>query len=103
MNADLEMTTGKMVAQACHGAMKVLDRCDNGKIEAWKNQGAKKIVLESNDLEEMESRMRSSDIEYSTVRDAGLTEVESGAFTCIASAPVEENKIDSVTGELNTV
>lgn len=103
LREDIEMSTGKMISQACHASLKAFRKTDGSVAEEWERKGAKKIALRSDDLESLERKAKSKNISSAIVRDAGMTEVEPNTFTAIGIGPAEETKIDAVTGDLELI
>lgn len=100
---DLDMSCGKIAAQVAHAAVECVLKSDKRIVEKWMEEGAKKIVLKVNSLEEL---MRYYDLAVKEglvvclIRDAGLTEVEPGTITCIGIGPDEGERIDKITKNL---
>lgn len=100
---DLDMSCGKIAAQVAHAAVECVLKSDKRIVEKWIEEGAKKIVLKVNSLEEL---MRYYDLAVKEglvaclIRDAGLTEVEPGTITCIGIGPDEDERIDKITKNL---
>ncbi len=107
MRTDLDMSMGKMVAQACHAAVSCSEACKKHHTKRWRkwrNEGGKKVALEADSLEELEElavTAESLDITYALIRDAGHTEVPPGTITCLGVGPHQEHFIDKVTGKLH--
>lgn len=103
---DLKMSTGKMVAQACHAAVAANEKAKKTHSKQWRrwmDEGSKKVALEAEDFEELEQLAVSAeqlDLVNVFVRDAGYTEVPPGTVTCMAIGPDETKKVDKVTGDL---
>lgn len=90
MRNDLNMSTGKMCAQAAHACLK---------------PKAATVVLEVSSMKELYAlimKAREADLLSEIVIDAGHTEVPPGTSTCgsIYGADIEVNKI---TGQLKTL
>lgn len=103
LREDIEMSTGKMIAQACHASLKAYKKTDSSKTESWESTGAKKVALKSNDLEDLNRKARKNKLSSAMVKDAGLTEVPPNTLTAIGIGPDEEAKIDAVTGSLELI
>jgi PTH2 family peptidyl-tRNA hydrolase len=102
---DLDMSTGKMIAQACHASLKAYKKADSELRSEWESQGEKKVIL-GVDEEVMQQKKRElevSGLSFSAVKDAGRTELEPGTETALGVGPAEESEIDSVTGELKLI
>jgi PTH2 family peptidyl-tRNA hydrolase len=103
------MSVGKMIAQACHAAVEANEQGKKLKHKAWrrwKDEGAKKVALEVNSLEELEEiamKAKELDIVNVLIHDAGLTEVPPGSVTALGLGPDISDKIDKVTGYLSLI
>lgn len=106
MRTDLDMSTGKMIAQACHAAVACSEeskRVQTKHWRRWRDEGAKKVALHVDSFEELEElaeKAESLDITYVLIQDAGHTEVAPGTTTCIGIGPHQEQFIDKVTGNI---
>ncbi|MFT4892358.1 MAG: PTH2 family peptidyl-tRNA hydrolase [Candidatus Nanohaloarchaea archaeon] len=102
---DLDISRGKQISQACHASLGAYKKADPEDVSRWEKEGSKKIVLSSGDrkLEDLYAEIKSKDIPVYLVKDAGKTEVEPGTTTALGIGPVEESKIDSITGELKLI
>lgn len=49
---------------------------------------------------EIEKKLKEEKIPHFLVKDAGLTQVKPGTVTALGVGPIEENKIDKITGKL---
>ena len=97
-----KLGVGKVSSQVAHAAIGSLKSSKDVIVKKWEVSGAKKIVLKS-DLEkikEIETNLRKEKIPYFLVMDAGLTQVEPGTVTALEIGPIEEEKIDRITGKL---
>ena len=100
------MSEGKKIAQACHASLGAFEKAGEDAVDSWKEQGMKKIVLMVSSEEELMDCYRKADrkgIPAKTVRDAGRTELEPGTATCVGLGPDIDERIDSVTGSLDTL
>ena len=106
LRTDLGMSTGKLIAQACHAAVEASEKAkkENHAVwRRWRDEGAKKVALEAESLEELEEladRADELDIVNVIIHDAGLTEVPPGTMTALGIGPDVSEKIDRVTGAL---
>ncbi|MFB6204405.1 MAG: peptidyl-tRNA hydrolase Pth2 [Candidatus Nanohaloarchaea archaeon] len=105
LQGNAEMSKGKLISQACHASLNSYMEADEGEVEEWKTQGAKKVVLETgdNDIRQLYQKALGQGLPAYLVEDAGLTEVEPGTVTALGIGPAKESKIDSITGELELV
>jgi PTH2 family peptidyl-tRNA hydrolase len=106
MRTDLNMSIGKMIAQACHAAVNCSEDAKRAQTKHWKrwrDEGAKKVALQADSVEELEElavKAEKLNITYVLIQDAGHTEVPPGTTTCIGIGPHQEQFIDKVTGRL---
>ena len=106
MRTDLNMSLGKMVAQACHAAVSCSEsskRTQTKNWRKWRDEGGKKVALEAesfDELEELAVKAEQLDLIYELIQDAGHTEVPPGTTTCIGIGPNQSQLIDKVTGNL---
>ena len=106
IRVDLNMSTGKMVAQACHAAVGCSEEAKRTYTKhwrRWRDEGAKKVALQAEshkELEELAIKSEELNIPYVLIQDAGHTEVPPGTTTCIGIGPLQEQFIDKVTGYL---
>jgi len=103
---DLNMSTGKIVAQACHACLETYEKAK--KIEtkycnAWLKEGAKKVILKVNSIEklrELEKKATKFKLPCALIIDKGLTEVPPNTPTALGIGPSRSELIDKVTGNL---
>ncbi|MFB6175514.1 MAG: peptidyl-tRNA hydrolase Pth2 [Candidatus Nanohalobium sp.] len=102
LRTDLGMSTGKMIAQACHASLKAYKKASSEAQGEWESGGQKKVVLDmgDGDLQERFRRAKRNNVPAAIVKDAGLTEVKPGTKTALGVGPAEESKIDSITRDL---
>jgi PTH2 family peptidyl-tRNA hydrolase len=105
INSDLEMSKGKVAAQASHASLNAYLRADNQKRSDWLSAGGKKVVVEESreKFPEVVREAERLNIPCYKVNDAGLTEVKSGSETAVGLGPEEASKIDKITGEMTLV
>jgi PTH2 family peptidyl-tRNA hydrolase len=100
---DLKIGKGKLAAHVAHACLGCLGSVDEKVLEKWKAGGAKKVVLKVKDekeLKEYYKKVKDEKIPHFLVRDAGLTQLKTGTMTCLGIGPVEEKKVDKITGKL---
>jgi len=100
---DLKMPPGKMAAQVAHGSVEAALKCDRKKLDAWRKDGMKKIVLKAIDIRELKRLLMDANnagINTALITDAGKTFLKPGTVTVLAIGPDEEGIIDSITGHL---
>ncbi|TEU09027.1 peptidyl-tRNA hydrolase [Candidatus Bathyarchaeota archaeon] len=106
LRMDLDMSTGKLIAQAAHAAVGAseLGKKENHKAwRRWRDEGAKKVALEAESLEEIEElagKANKLDIVNILIQDAGHTEVPPGTVTALGLGPDRSDLLDKVTGSL---
>lgn len=103
MRGDLNISRGKLAAQACHGSLGAYKRADPNKIRKWEEEGEKKVILKVEDLEELfqvYEIVKRTDMAYYLVRDAGHTELPQSTITCLGIGPDEDDVVDKVTQDL---
>jgi PTH2 family peptidyl-tRNA hydrolase len=106
LRMDLNMSTGKLIAQAAHAAVGAseLGKKENHKAwRRWRDEGAKKVALEAESLEEIEGlaeKANKLDIVNILIQDAGHTEVPPGTVTALGLGPDRSDLLDKVTGSL---
>jgi len=100
---DLNMSKGKIAAQAGHACVIAVLSSNKKLIDSWNKTGMKKIALKVENEEELLKYLKKAEEEglnFSLVQDAGHTEVAPGTKTCGAIGPAPEGLIDKITGEL---
>ncbi len=106
VRSDLKLPKGKMAAQAAHAAVDTVFNSDKKKVDAWRKQGAKKVVLKVKDEKELIEylqKAKDNGLKTALITDAGKTVIAPGTKTCVGIGPDEEDKIDEVTGKLKMV
>ena len=100
---DLDWKKGKLAVHVAHASLEAALLADKEILEKWRKEGAKKVVVKVKNLEELEKieeKLKKAKIGYVKIRDAGLTQLKKGTITAIGIVPVEESKIDKITGKL---
>ncbi|MFH1511427.1 MAG: peptidyl-tRNA hydrolase Pth2 [Candidatus Woesearchaeota archaeon] len=103
---DLKLPKGKLAAQASHASVEAALKSGKERLESWRRQGAKKVVLkvaDEKELLEFERLAKESKLTTALIIDAGHTVVEPGTITCLGIGPDREELIDKVTGKLKMV
>ena len=101
---DLNLPKGKLAAQVAHASVEAVEKSSVDNIKKWKRGGAKKVVLKVEDLNELkkyQNLAKKAKMATALIRDAGRTFLVPGTITCLGIGPNEENKIDSITGNLS--
>jgi len=100
---DLKMPKGKLAAQVAHAAVEAALNSRLRKVDKWRVEGMKKVILKVKDKRELFQYKKKADSHgYVTavIKDAGKTFFKKPTVTCLAIGP-EEDKIDAITGELS--
>ena len=100
---DLKLPKGKLSAQVSHASLEAALKSPRDIMDAWRNDGAKKVVLKVESLEELkkyEALARREKLISALITDAGHTTVSPGTVTCLGIGPDKEETIDKVTGKL---
>ena len=103
IRADLKMGKGKACAQVAHASLEAYLKAEGRVRERWRREGAKKVVVKVNSEEELMEVFRKAlelGLPVVLIRDAGLTQLPPGTPTAVGIGPAEEEKLDSITGEL---
>lgn len=106
IRTDLDMSAGKLAAQACHASLGSSDlaRDKHPKIwRSWQREGGRKIVVGVESKEGLvgaSKRAGRLGIPRYLVKDRGLTEIPPGSITALGLGPDASQKIDKVTGNL---
>ena len=109
IRTDLKMSRGKTAAQASHAAVEAsLNAKKKHRLtfSAWRLSGMKKVVLKvqnQKDLFKYAQEAKDVGLTVSIISDAGMTELKPGTTTAVAIGPDKENKIDQITGNLQTL
>jgi len=105
LDTDINMSKGKMIAQACHASVNAYKKADNESKENWEKKGQKKIALSNSEekLEDIFNRAKRNKIPATLVKDAGHTEVKPGTKTAVGIGPAKEDEIDDITGHLELI
>ncbi len=105
VRGDLDLPVGKLASQVAHASLEAALRADETR-DAWRESGAKKIVVRCSDassLSTLHEECDRLDIPCYLVRDAGHTVVEPGTATALGVGPAPEGVVDEVTGGLELV
>lgn len=106
VRADIEMSTGKLVSQCCHACVEASEAARRKSLsasKAWRREGAKKVVLKVNSLQELkdlEGEAKKLRLPSALIVDRGLTELPPNTATALAIGPSRSGEIDKVTGKL---
>ncbi len=106
VRGELRLTPGKAAVQVAHAAVmltEVAGRLAPRDLEAWREEGQKKIAVVAETLDEMEALYRAArarGLPSVFVEDAGLTEVPPGTRTVLGIGPARAEALDPITGDL---
>ena len=107
LRGELRLTTGKVAVQAAHAAVMLTRAAESRNreaLDAWLQQGQKKIALvvpTLADLEALDRAARAKGVPTVWVEDAGFTEVAPGTRTCLGLGPARASIVDAITGDLD--
>ncbi len=103
IRTDLKLPKGKACAQVAHASVDAVLKSDKKKLNAWLEEGMKKVVLKVKNEEELLDYLKKAKnlkLTTSLITDKGLTVVAPGTRTCGAIGPDFEDRIDVITGKL---
>ena len=104
--SDLEMSKGKIAAQAGHAAVSAAEDARKHRKEWWKawvKEGQCKIAVKvksEKELLEVEKQAKELALPHALIIDRGLTEIPPETITCLGIGPAPTEKIDEITGML---
>lgn len=99
---DIDMSTGKAVAQGSHVSVLATREAENNIVKNWIEEGGKKIVLRVSSESELREIINGiENIPTAMIEDLGYTELDPGTLTAGAIGPANEEKIDQHTGHLD--
>lgn len=114
VNKDLKMSKGKIAAQCCHSACKVVEEFmrreynsnPSGWLDMYFQQWLKgsyaKIVLKASEYE-MNELIKEHPLIVRYTRDEGRTQVKAGSLTTLAFFPLPKSEIPEKLKELKLV
>jgi PTH2 family peptidyl-tRNA hydrolase len=103
---DLQMSKGKIAAQAGHAAVSAAQEAYQRHKkwwEAWMYEGQKKVAVKvagEKELGELEAAADQLGLPHALIVDRGLTEVPEGTITCLGIGPAPSAMVDRLTGKL---
>jgi len=106
LRTDLEMSRGKIAAQAGHAAVSAAEEAKKNHQawwESWLEEGQCKVALRvksEQELLKLQKEAKASNLPSALVTDRGLTEIPPGTITCLGIGPAPSSIIDKITGEL---
>jgi PTH2 family peptidyl-tRNA hydrolase len=104
--SDLQMSKGKIAAQAGHAAVSAAQSAYTRHKkwwDAWLYEGQKKVALKvssEKELGELEEAADDLGLPHALIVDRGLTEIPEGSVTCLGIGPAPAGMIDRLTGKL---
>ncbi len=104
--SDLNLSKGKIAAQAGHAAVSASEEARKHRREWWKAwmvEGQCKIAVKVNSekkLLELEKQAKELALPCALIVDKGLTEIPPGTITCLGIGPAPSEKMDELTGKL---
>jgi PTH2 family peptidyl-tRNA hydrolase len=105
MRKDLNMRTGKMIAQGAHASMKAtLENLEHQNVKEWLSGPFTKIAVSVNSEEELFeiiNKAKEAGLITALITDAGRTEFNGvPTNTCIAVGPASHEDLLPITGHL---
>ena len=100
---DLKLGKGKLAAHVAHAAVEAVFLANERIVKKWRMLGGEKVVLKVKNLQTLKKiyeRVKSRNIPCVLIRDMGKTQLKPGTITAVGIGPVEEEKIDEITGKL---
>ncbi|MCD6381532.1 MAG: peptidyl-tRNA hydrolase [Candidatus Aenigmarchaeota archaeon] len=100
---DLNMPKGKLAAQVAHASLESALISDKKKVEEWRKNGSKKVVLKVKDLRELRKYLidaKRAGLKVQLIKDAGNTFFKLPTITCLGIGPDEDKKMDEIVGDL---
>jgi len=100
---DLKMSAGKAISQACHASIESVLKSQKAKVDSWRKQGMKKVILKIDSEKELfiyQKKAIIAKLTNSLITDAGKTFFKEPTKTCLAIGPDQDQKIDKITGKL---
>lgn len=106
VNKDLKMGKGKIAAQCCHSACKVVETLLSHKLKGggidwtlicfteWMNKSYAKVVLKASESE-MKALINKYDRNCCYTEDEGRTQIPAGSLTSIAFYPIPKDEAPS--------
>jgi PTH2 family peptidyl-tRNA hydrolase len=107
LRIDLEMSKGKIAAQAGHAAVSAAEKARKKNPDwwsAWIQEGQCKIAVKvhsKQELLELEKDAKKMKLPSALIADRGLTELPPGTVTCLGVGPAPSYQVDKITGILN--
>jgi len=106
VRSDLEMSRGKIAAQAGHAAVSSAEEAREYHAKwwrAWLDEGQCKIAVKvgsEKELLKLEEEAKELGLPSALISDRGLTELPPDTVTCLGIGPAPSDKVDQITGKL---
>ena len=106
VRSDLEMSQGKIAAQAGHAAVSAAEEARKlhpNWWKAWLKEGQCKITVKvgsEKELLKLEKKAKKFRLPCALISDRGLTELPPDTITCLGIGPAPSDKVDIITGKL---
>jgi PTH2 family peptidyl-tRNA hydrolase len=103
LRKDLKLPIGKASSQVAHASVEATLKSDGKKVDEWKLEGMKKVVLKVENEQELLKIKKEAEkqrLVTALIKDAGRTFFKKPTITCLGIGPDKEEKIDKVTGKL---
>lgn len=100
---DLDMSSGKAVAQGAHVSVKAVQSATAEQVANWKPSMAK-ITLKvdgRDNLQYLATKADENNLPHATIVDEGRTELDAETLTALAIGPAPANEVDAITGNLS--
>jgi len=107
LRTDLNMSKGKIAAQAGHAAVAAAEEARKRNSDwwrAWLREGQCKIAVKAGsarELTELEREAKEMRLPCALITDRGLTELPPATLTCLGIGPAPSSKVDEITGTLS--
>jgi len=106
VRSDLEMSRGKIAAQAGHATVSAAEEARKHHPRWWKSwltEGQCKIAVKvgsEKELLKLEKEAKELGLPSALISDRGLTELPPDTITCLGIGPAPSDKVDRITGKL---
>lgn len=100
---DLKMPKGKLAAQVAHASVESVFKSKKVKVDEWRSEGMKKVVVKVDNKEELFRYMKEAErnkIVTALIKDAGKTFFNKSTITCLGLGPDKDEILDKVTKDL---
>ncbi|MEK6940551.1 MAG: peptidyl-tRNA hydrolase Pth2 [Nanoarchaeota archaeon] len=104
VRADLKMDKGKLASQVAHASVEAVLRSSSSKVDLWRSEGMKKVILkvtDLNSLRDFQQKAKHEKLVAALITDSGRTKFHGTVTTtCLGIGPDTDELIDKVTHEL---